>query len=149
MAIELYELSKKYVDKVFNDASTNWDSFPEFSTDAKNHICLNDEVDDENHDEAEKRFYFNLQTLDNQLFNEISACGAKNLFEDLDFSEILSKFVPLTEADMEKHVMPVVEYIIVELTYISSYDYYSGGYDYELDVAITGYLDKQLNPIYL
>jgi hypothetical protein len=95
-------------------------------------------------DERENKkeyIYFNLRTMDKLLEEEMSQSGAESLFEELDFNKILSVFIPATEEDYVKFGFPVTNYLMVELTYESSYDH-EGNYDCEMYVDIIGYLDK-------
>jgi len=95
-------------------------------------------------DESENKkeyLYFNLNTLDRCLSEEISNSGYESFFEEFDFEKILSVFTPASEDDYLKFGFPKINYLIVELTYESSYDH-EGGYDCEMYVDITGYLDN-------
>jgi hypothetical protein len=98
--------------------------------------------------EGRKYLYFNLHTLDSHLDYEISGCGIEDLFKDLDFKKILSIFAPHNVDDLSHFVLPRENYLIVELTYTSSYDNYSGATEYEMEADITGYLNDKLEPVY-
>jgi hypothetical protein len=102
-----------------------------------------------NHENNEKYLYFDLETLDRHLENEIDESGV-DVFQDFDFKKIFlqSRFIPHTEDDLSKFVFPSTDYLIVEITYDSSYDYYSGGYDCDIEYDITGYLNGNLEAVY-
>jgi len=90
-----------------------------------------------------KYLFFDLSSLDSLLNEEISHDGIEELFKEFNFQKILSVFTPATEDDYIKFGFPTTHYIIVELTYETSYDH-EGGYDCNLYVDITGYLDDNL-----
>jgi hypothetical protein len=85
--------------------------------------------------------YFDLNSLDRHLNEEISQSGYESFFEEFDFEKILSVFTPASGDDYLKHGFPTINYLIVELTYITSYDH-DGNYDCEMYVDIPGYLDN-------
>jgi len=98
--------------------------------------------------EDNKFLFFNLYTLDKNLQEEISNAGYENFFpKGLNFGELFSLFKPNEEECITKLMFPKMGYFIVELTYRSSYG--DGGYDYELDVGIYGYLKDDFNVILL
>lgn len=96
-------------------------------------------------DEEEKSFlFFNTETLDKLLENEILECGIEDFFEkDLDFRNILSYFTPLKIEHGEDFIFPSTNYLVVGITYDTSYDH-EGGYDCEISINIDGYLDNNL-----
>lgn len=91
-------------------------------------------------DEEAEYLYFNLNTIDRHLDEEISQAGSDEIFNNIDFEKILSVFTPQSEDDLRKFVFPKINYLVVELEYV-------GGYCegiYELDevlINIVGYLD--------
>lgn len=92
--------------------------------------------------------YFNLKTIDNILQEDIDNAGIEELFKEYDFKEILSVFKPHTDDDIKHLVLPSINYLIIEETYIGGYDYYYGGYEYDIETKIVGYLDSNLNKKY-
>lgn len=98
-------------------------------------------MDDERN---EKYTYFNLTTKDANLNEEISNSGIEDLFEDFDFEKVLSVFEPHSGNDIKNFIFPHSNYLVIELTYISSYDYHNGGYDYDFEIDIIGYLNNNL-----
>lgn len=90
-----------------------------------------------------KYLFFDLSSLDGLLNEEINQDGIENLFKEFDFKKILSVFTPATEDDYIKFGFLTTHYLIVELTYETSYDH-EGGYDCEMYVDITGYLDNNM-----
>ena len=161
LGVNFYEISEKYLYDLrqkHKNPEKIFDFLPKYTTNT-NKEAHNQPVRAEyyhqfaghflnpNHEKNEKYLYFDLQTLDRQLDEEIANSGADDLFDDFDFKKILSNFVPHTEDDLSKFVFPRAEYLIVEITYDVSYDYYSGGYDCDREVDITGYLNGNLEPI--
>jgi hypothetical protein len=102
-----------------------------------------------NHEDNEKYLYFDLETLDRNLEVEIDDNGVE-IFQDFNFKKIFSQaeFIPHTEDDLFKFVFPVTRYLIIEITYETLYDYYSGGYDCDVEMDIVGYLDENFQSVY-
>jgi hypothetical protein len=86
---------------------------------------------------------FDFQTFDDVLGEEISACGAEELFKDIDFKKILSHF-PIKSYKNKWKSLDAPFYLIVQMDYFGSYDHYSGGTEYDLIIEIVGYLDSNL-----
>jgi hypothetical protein len=101
------------------------------------------------HDEPknDKYLYFNIETLDATLREEISNVGIEDLLKDLDFKKILSNFTPENEENLSHFCFPHCNFLIVELTYETSYDH-EGGYDCDMSFDVVGYFDSDLNAIY-
>jgi len=154
LGVELYEISDKYISELrlaHKNADEVFDILPEYT------INTNKEANNQPivaryfhqfmgycNDNSKKYLYFNLHTIDNQLHFEINEGGVENLFEDFDFNEILSNFTPLTDNDLEKVVLAPTNYLVVDLTYMTSQDYYGGGWETEMELDIIGYLDNNL-----
>jgi len=160
MGVELFEISSNYIYKlriVHKDPNEVFSFLPMYTIntnkEAHNQIMLAEYFhrftgDYENEDEKnEKWLFFNLNTLDSQLNEEISQTGIEDLFKEFDFLKILSNFVPHSDDDLSKFIFPTVHYLIVEITYDVSYDH-EGGYDCDMNIDITGYLDDNLEAIY-
>ena len=94
-------------------------------------------------DENNKYLYFNLMTLDNQLQYEIGNIEIEELFSEIDFKKVLSNFESQKE-ELSTYILPKINYLVVELTYLTSYDYHNGDYDSDMEVDIIGYLDNNL-----
>jgi len=92
--------------------------------------------------------YFNLKTVDNLLQEDIDAVGIEELFREYDFKEILSVFKPHTDDHMRHLALPSINYLIIENIYTGGYDHYYGGYEYDIETKIVGYLDSNLNKKY-
>jgi len=99
---------------------------------------------DPSHGNGEKYLYFNVETLDRNLLEEFSNAGVDELFDEFNFKKILSYFKSNTEDDLSKFVFPTTNYLIVEIIYGTSYDYYSGGFDCDVYYDIIGYLNNNL-----
>jgi len=155
LAVELFELSSNYINQIRERHRSNDEVFellPDFTLRGDNHIITAEYylqfVGLDKVEAPEKYLMFGLHTLDHQLDYEISQTGAEDLFKDLDFKKILSYFTPQTDDDMSRFAFPETRYLIVELTYTSYYDNYSGATEGDMEVDITGYLNKNLEPIY-
>ena len=92
--------------------------------------------------------FFNLKTIDNLLQEEIDNTGIDDLFKGYDFEKILSVFEPHTDYDIQRMIIPRIEYLIVKQIYDTSYDHYNGGYECDAEFKIIGYLDDKLNKNY-
>jgi hypothetical protein len=155
LAVELYNVSDKYVYKLREAQQHRRDVFaylPIYTVNTNkgqhnqpmNADCfLQFAGNFKEHDDV-TYLMFNLHTLDRQLEEEISNAGIEDLFKKFDFVKILSNFVPQSEDELSKGVFPKVNYLIVEITYDVSYDF-EGGYDCDIDIDLTGYLDNELN----
>jgi len=159
LGVELYEISERFIynlrqghprsEKVF-------DYLPKFTINT-NKEAHNQIADAEwfhqfvgcfqNDNKNEKYLYFNIETLDATLREEISNAGMENLLKNLDFKKILSNFTPENEENISYFRFPHCNYLIVELTYNVTYDL-DGGYDCDMDLNVVGYLDSNMNAIY-
>ena len=158
LAVELYNISDKYINELRDVQEHRRDVFtylPLYTINTNKGQCNQPMNADcflqfagnfREHDEA-TYLMFNLHTLDRQLEEEISQSGIEDLFKKFDFVKILSNFVPQSEDELSKGAFPKVNYLIVEITYNVSYDF-EGGYDCDIDVDITGYLDNELQAKY-
>jgi hypothetical protein len=93
-----------------------------------------------------KYWYFDLKPLDNQLEYELGYEDIEKLFKDYDFKKILSNFTPHSDDDISHHVIPQIHYLIVEMIYTGGGKFDDD--DFDLEIKITGYLNKDLQPIY-
>lgn len=159
LGVELFEISEKFIynlrqshprpEKVF-------DYLPTYTTNSNdkqhNQPVLADAYHQfvgmfQNDNKNDKYLYFNLNTLDKTLEEEIANAGVEDLFKDFDFKKILSNFTPQFEGDISNFVFPFCNYLVIEMTYITSYDGYSGGYDCDMELDIIGYLNNNLEII--
>ena len=155
LAVELYEISEEFIYKLREQQHPRQDVFehlPEFTIN-KNETANNQPIPAKYYhqfvgmlkpDKNEKYLYFNLNTQDSILFEEISNSGIDDLFADFDFEKLLSKFTPNPETHISGFVIPMTNYLVVELVYITSQDHYSGGYDCDMEIDVVGYLDHNL-----
>jgi hypothetical protein len=160
LGVELYEISDKFIynmriaQKNRQDVFKNLPKYTINTNDAQHNQVVTAEEFHQfvglfpNDTKNDFYVYFNLNTLDRTLQEEIDNAGIEDLFKKFDFLKYLIKFVPQSEDDLSKFVFPRTNYLIVELTYDVTYDHYNGGYDCDMDVDITGYLDSNLNAIY-
>ena len=157
LAVEVYEISEKYISSLrlaHRNANEVFDILPEFTINT-NEGANNEPIlakyfhqfmgYDEN--DEKKYLYFNLSTVDNQLDFELNETTAEDLFKEFNFKKMLSNFTPLLDDSLEKYVVAPTNYLVVELTYMLTQDYYSGGWEGDMDVDIIGYLDEKLNVI--
>ena len=97
-------------------------------------------------DDYANHIFFDLNTQDDLLNEEVSNVGYKDLFDGIDFKKILDNFsIPMYKDSWKKLGAPI--YLIVEMNYMSSYDHYSGATEYDLMVDIVGYLDSNLEKV--
>lgn len=156
LAVELYEISERFIYELREKQHQSQDVFnylPEYTIN-KNKTANNQPIpaeyyhqfvgDFEPKGDGDKYLYFNLRTQDAVLQEEFSNSGIEDLFTDFDFEKLLSNFIPEPETNISGFVIPKTHYLVVELTYITSYDHYSGGYEGELEIDVIGYLDHTL-----
>lgn len=156
LAIELYEISEKFIYELREKQHESQNVFkylPEYTIN-KNARANNRPIPATHYhqfsgtlipdDDDTKHLFFNLNTQDSVLSEEISNSGIDDLFSGFNFEKLLSKFTPQTDDDLKKFVFPKTHYLVVELTYITSQDNYSGGYDFDMDIDVVGYLDHNL-----
>jgi hypothetical protein len=163
LGVKLYEISEKFMydlrqkhknpEEVFKflpryTVNTNKEAC-NFPVIAEHYHQFVGHFNNPNHKDDEKYLYFDLETLDRNLEVEIDDSGIE-IFRDFDFKKVFTQagFIPHTEDDLSKFVFPTTNYLIVEVTYDTSYDYYSGGYDCEVEEDIVGYLDGNLQSVY-
>lgn len=152
--VELYEISEKFIRKLRNankKPEMIFDILPEYSINENKgaNNCL-----------VEAKYYLqfiggfettgenyllvNLSTSDRLLDYEIRESGIVDLFKEIDFKKILSVFTPLTDDAIKKHVISTSKYLVVELTYDYTVDYYGGGWDCDMVIDIIGYLNNKM-----
>jgi len=156
LAVELYEISEKFVYELNNkqhDSQNVFDHLPEFAINgnetankqpipARYYHQFMGQLEPDG--DGEKFLFFNLGTQDSVLQEEINNSGYDDLFQDIDFEQVLNNFTPEPQENITGFVIPKTNYLVVELTYITSYDHYSGGYEYDMEIDIVGYLDYNL-----
>lgn len=152
LAVELYEITEKFIYELRqkqHERQNVFDNLPEYTIN-KNENAGNAPIRAEyfhqfmgviKPTDDKKYLYFNLATDDGLLHDEISNSGMEDLFQGMDFEKYLSKFKPANGDDLRNFRYPNSNYLVVELIYTTSCDYYSGGYDCEMDIDIIGYLD--------
>ena len=157
LAVELYEISEKFIYELREKQHQSQDMFdylPEHTIN-KNKTANNQPIQAKYYhqfvgslkpqDDGEKYLYFRVMTHDSLLDHEISESGIEDLFAKLDFEKLLSVFPKEPQENLTNFVFPTTHYLVVELTYITSYDHYSGGYDCDMEIDVVGYLDNYLN----
>lgn len=153
LGVEYFEISDNFiynlrenhkrVDKVF-------DFLPKYTLGGNNQIVLAEYyhqfVGFEKKEKPEFYPYFNLKTMDNLLQEEIDNAGCEDLFKEENFLKHLMKFLPEKQENISNFVFPRTNYLIVELTYITSQDHHSGGYECDMEIEIVGYLSGNFSP---
>lgn len=157
LGVEFFEISNNFIYKL-RESHPRPDNIFKFlptytintNKDANNKIVVAEEFHQfigmmkHNEDANEKYVYFNLNTVDATLNEEISNSGMEYLFKNFNFKHLLRFFKPEDENNISNFVFPNVNYLVVELTYTTSYDHYSGGYDCEMEIDIVGFLNSML-----
>lgn len=151
MSVELHEISENFIAelwKVHKNHEEVFDHLPEYClrddgklTKAKYFLQFVGQSQDKV-EEPQKFLFINIYPVDHQLDYEFGESGVEDLFQDINFRALLAKtpfkFEP--EENISKFVFPTTNIMIVELCYITSYDYYSGANEYEMEVDIVGFL---------
>ena len=149
MSVELHEISENFIAdlwKVHMNHNEVFDHLPEYAIRADGHLsCAGDYLQFtglEKVEESQKIIFVNIYPVDHQLDYEFGQAGIEQLFNDINFKALLDKtpFKPEPEENLSKFIFPTTNIMIVELTYMSSYDYYSGGTEYEMEPDIVGFL---------
>lgn len=156
LAIELYSISEKFIYELReqqHDSQDVFDHLPMYTIN-KNRTANGEPIEARYYHQfvgtlkptgdGEEYLFFNLNTQDSVLFEEINGSGIDDLFQGFDFEELLKNFTPNPETNITGFVIPKTHYLLVELTYITSQDHYSGGYDCDMEIDIVGYLDHNL-----
>lgn len=100
-------------------------------------------------DDGDEEFWmFDIQGADSILEEEINQGGLEELLEGYDLRKIFEK-VPHTDYESYKRSIPFTTTLFVELDYQSSYDYYSGGTEYDMYPYLRGYLSSDMKVIEL
>jgi hypothetical protein len=153
--IEVYEISENYIRELRDNCQKPemvFDILPEYTIN-KNEGANNCLIEANYYlqfvglfkETTDKKYLLvNLSTADRLLDYEISQSGITDLFKDIDFEKILSVFTPRIDDDIKKHSIPASNYLVVELTYIRSQDYYSGGWECDMEIDIIGYLNGKM-----
>ena len=148
MSVELHEISENFIAdlwKVHKNHNEVFDHLPEYSLRDDGKLCRAEEylqfVGLEEVREPQKIIFINIYPVDHQLDYEIGEYGMVEMFEEINFKALLAKtpFKPEPEENLSRFVFPTTNIMIVELCYTSSYDYWSGGSEYEMqpDIVFT------------
>ena len=90
--------------------------------------------------------YFNLSTTDSVLYREIEEWGSYDkMFEGYDFNKLLKPFMENRVLANDRTIFETTSnYIIIKISFTTTQDYYSGGYECEVEFDVVGYLDNKL-----
>lgn len=157
LGVELYEISEKLIYNLRNSEPRKpnnvFEHLPEYTINTNEkagnrpvlaeyfHQFLGFNFDENK--ECQKYLYFNLKTADALLQEEINNDGIE-LFKNFNFKHLFRFFKPEPEENFRNFRIPTINYLVVELTYTTSYDHYSGGYDCEMEIDIVGFLNSML-----
>jgi len=152
IGIELFEISTNLIFKLRNSHTKSEHVFmhlPKYCLNDYGNIMISEYYYQftglSEEEENKKHLFFNLNTLDTLLQEELNNCDVDNIFDkNLDFKFILSKFAPQSDEKIVNFAFSNVEYIMIEMIYETNYDHNCGGYDTEKSVNIIGYLDNEL-----
>jgi hypothetical protein len=144
VAIEAYEMTGKEIGKL----KEKYPNKLRFEQRVLPKYCLNDhtgEIEETEYylhwidDGDEKYLMFNLETLDQILGAEGSVGSA---LEGIDLRPVIKELPKMDFEDFTVGQCPTIDYIIVEMTFTSSFNGESTEYDSETDVI--GYLDNNM-----
>jgi hypothetical protein len=150
MSVELHEISENFIAelwKVHKNHNEVFDHLPEYCLRADGHLSRADEylqfIGIEEVREPQKIIFVNIYPVDHQLDYEFGESGIAELFNEINFKALLDKtpFKPEPEENLSKFVFPTTNIMIVELCYSSSFDYYNGADDWEMEPGIVGFLN--------
>jgi hypothetical protein len=96
----------------------------------------------------EEYILFDVIYSDSLISEEISNMGLDDLIEKYDYRKIFSNFKIRAFKDAWKHINSYIR-VVYSLHYYGSYDYYSGGTEWDVDIDIIGYFDEELKLIEL
>ncbi len=157
LGVELHEISNNFIYELRNSRPRHDDVFkilPTYTLNScnkgKNHLILAEAHHQfignfkHNDDANEKYIYINIKTADALLEEEIANSGIEDLLKGFDFKHLCRFFKPEPEENFKNFRIPTINYLVVELTYITSYDHYSGGYETDMEIDVVGYLNSML-----
>ena len=154
LGVEVFEISNEFIYKLHQKQHSRQDVFkylPEYTINTHKEAAKQPIRAEHFHqfigtlkpDNEEKYLYFNLKTLDSVLQEEIDQSGIECLFGQFNFEKMLNNFEPQHGEDIKNFVFPKTNYLVIETTYVTSIDYYSGGYYCDMDIDIIGYLNNK------
>lgn len=155
MGVELFTVSNNFIYKISQKKPMPYQIFnllPKYTINTNegglNRIILAEEFLQfvgtfESDKNDPKYMMFNITTLDSLLNEEIGGAGIEDLFDDFDFKQVLSHFVPQLVRELENMIFPHVNYLVVELHYNGGFDH-EGVYDCDMHVEIVGFLDGDM-----
>ena len=154
LGVEIIKVSSKFIFKLRKERvnpESVFDELPEYVLNEKHNIITDTRhylhYVGTNERETETFYYMmNFHTLDRHLDYELNESGIDTFVTALNITRILDKLVVVPETVICNHGFPTVNYLMVSINVESTYDHYSGGYDYEVDYKLDGYLDKDFKP---
>jgi hypothetical protein len=164
IAIEVFEVSDSFIYYMRQNELRKeniWDRFPEYTINmnegangepipARYYLQFAGSFEPKEGEEENKYLLFNINPCDIFIDEEFREGGTEYMFEGHDFREILKPFlptIPIKDIKSFNYFRAPAQYIIMEITYITNHDYYSGGYDTDVEYEVIGYLDKDLNKV--
>jgi len=136
-----HDLRKMYRQADFDEYAN--EIIPRFVVDNDGFIRFRDDFIDEKIVEDDlNTTYFNLisfRTIDEHLEIEYSNDGLDETLFKINFNELIDK---LKISELEK--IKQMNYLVIESTTCGSYDHWSGGYEYDTENSVIGYLNNDL-----
>lgn len=151
--IELYAITDTYLCELKKNQKINqniFDYLPEFAINKDYGNILNADYYHQFsgfEDKGEKFLFLNASTFDHSLNLDFENMGIEDVFENVDFRNILNKFKPNDDETIKNFVIPKTENVIIEIKYWGGKDYMNGDYDFDVEYKIIGYLDDDMNKI--
>ena len=139
-----HELREMYKNADF-DERTN-DIIPRFVINDKGYIEYRDDfIDEKIVDDKLNTTYFHLisfMSIDEYLTFEYSENCLDDLLMNINFNEIIDNL----KISKLKNIKQM-NYLVIESTTYASYDYWNGGYEYDAENSVLGYLNNDLEII--
>lgn len=134
LGLNVYELSSDYIEEVrrLNPQREKFrDNIPTYCV-THNEIVICEQYFQFTSKSEDNWILFDLEYIHPILRHEISETSKEQFFDEIGLFEFM-KNVPCLSETQYKKSLPIPTYIVIEVTYTNSYDYYSGGYDCEVE----------------
>lgn len=93
--------------------------------------------------------FFDVSTLDGNIEYEMGVMGTLEFLNDIksELKTIVNILPHQPTKDINKRCFDLMNYIIIDIVYESSYDYYSGTNDWDVNYIVDGYLNHNMEKI--
>lgn len=139
-----HELREMYKNADF-DERTN-DIIPRFVINESGYIEYRDDfIDEKIVDDKLNTTYYHLITfipIDEWLVVEYDNDGLNDVLKDINFNEFIGN-LKISKLENIKQM----NYLVIESTTYASYDHWNGGYEYDTDIELIGYLNNNFELI--